>query len=111
MSITTGVATYHNYIGGEWVPSSSGVVFEDRNPANPDDLIGLFQQSTRRDVEAAVAAAKDAYARWRLVPAPRRAEILFRAAQRFVERKAAFARDMTREMGKRPKGTCRKPST
>jgi acyl-CoA reductase-like NAD-dependent aldehyde dehydrogenase len=100
MSVSAGVATYHNYIGGEWVPSSSGVVFEDRNPANTDDLVGLFQQSTRRDVDAAVAAAKEAYTRWRLVPAPRRAEILFRAAQRFVEGKSEFARQMTREMGK-----------
>src|SRR5262249_12738472 len=41
-----------------------------------------------------------AYERWRLVPAPKRAELLFRAAQLIAERKDPLARDMTREMGK-----------
>ena len=77
-----------------------GETFENRNPANTDDLIGVFQKSTRRDVEAALDAAARAYESWRLVPAPLRAEILFRAAQLIVERKEQFARDMTREMGK-----------
>src|SRR5688572_26128622 len=94
------MATYHNYIDGAWVASSSGELFENRNPANRDDLIGSFPKSTERDVAAAVDAAKRAYARWRLVPAPRRAEILFKAAQLFAERKDALARDMSREMGK-----------
>ncbi len=48
----------------------------------------------------AVAAAKAAYKTWRLVPAPKRAEILFRAAELLVKRKEEFSRDMTREMGK-----------
>jgi aldehyde dehydrogenase (NAD+) len=92
--------TYSNFINGEWVPSQSGEVFENRNPANTDDLIGLFQKSNKEDVARAIAAAAAAYEEWRLVPAPRRAEILYRAAQLFVERKEAYARDMTREMGK-----------
>jgi acyl-CoA reductase-like NAD-dependent aldehyde dehydrogenase len=92
--------TYHNFIDGEWVPSVSGDVFENRNPANTDDLIGVFQKSTRDDVKRAIDAARRAYEHWRLVPAPRRAELLFRAAQLIAERKEALARDMTREMGK-----------
>ena len=52
------------------------------------------------DVDAAVEAAKRAFAKWRLVPAPRRAEIVFRAAEILIERKEDYARDMTREMGK-----------
>jgi aldehyde dehydrogenase (NAD+) len=92
--------TYHNYIDGAWVQSASGELFENRNPANRDDLIGLFPKSNERDVADAVEAARQAFVRWRLVPAPRRAEILFRAAQLFAERKEALARDMTREMGK-----------
>jgi len=99
--MATATATvYRNYINGEWVDSRSGKTFENRNPANTDDLIGVFQQSTRDDVQAAIDAAHDAYATWRLVPAPVRAEMLFKAAQLIVERKEAFARDMTREMGK-----------
>jgi len=82
------------------VPSASGQTFENRNPANTGDLIGVFQQSTAADVDAAIGAATKAYQSWRLVPAPLRAEILFRAAQLIVERKETYARDMTREMGK-----------
>src|SRR5712691_10384978 len=92
--------TYHNFIDGAWVPSISGDLFENRNPANSDDLIGVFQKSTRKDVQQAIEAARRAYSHWRLVPAPRRAEILFRAAHLMVERKEPLAREMTREMGK-----------
>ncbi|OLE78891.1 MAG: aldehyde dehydrogenase [Acidobacteria bacterium 13_1_20CM_2_65_9] len=94
------MTTYRNFIDGSWVPSVSGDVFENRNPANTDDLIGVFQKSTRDDVERAIEAARRAYVQWRLVPAPRRAELLFRAAQMIADRKDALARDMTREMGK-----------
>ena len=91
---------HKNYVDGHWVTSSSGRTFENRNPANTDDLIGIFQQSNEADADAAIAAAAKAYESWRLVPAPLRAEILFKAAQIIVARKEAFARDMTREMGK-----------
>ena len=97
---TVNATTYYNYIDGRWTPSGSGQLFENRNPANTDDLIGVFQKSTREDVDAAVEAARRAFDRWRLVPAPRRAEIIYRAAQLLVERKEQLARDMTREMGK-----------
>ena len=101
MTNTTAKATtYHNLIDGSWGPSVSGEVFENRNPANVDDLIGVFQKSTRDDVQRAIEAARRAYDHWRLVPAPRRAELLFRAAQLLADRKEALARDMTREMGK-----------
>ena len=94
------MAAYENFIDGAWVPSVSGELFENRNPAQRDDLIGTFQQSTAADVERAIDAAQRAYASWRLVPAPRRAEVLFRAGQLVSERKESLARDMTREMGK-----------
>ncbi len=85
--------TYHNFIDGSWVSSGSRHLFENRNPANTEDLIGVFQKSTRQDVEHAIDAARRAYEHWRLVPAPRRAEVLFRAAQLIAERKEALARD------------------
>ena len=100
MPTAAGVVTYSNYIDGEWRPSRSGDTFENRNPADTGDLIGVFQQSVRADVDAALNAAARAYESWRLVPAPKRAEILFRAASLLVGRKEEFARDMTREMGK-----------
>jgi acyl-CoA reductase-like NAD-dependent aldehyde dehydrogenase len=94
-------ATAHgNFIGGEWKAAASGRTFEDRNPADRDDLVGTFADSGPDDVERAVAAAREAFPRWRALPAPKRGEILFRAAEILVRRKEDFARDMTREMGK-----------
>ena len=94
------MAAYQNFIDGEWVASASGQLFENSNPADRDDLIGTFQQSTAADAARAIDAARRAYATWRLVPAPRRAEVLFRAGQLLSARKESLARDMTREMGK-----------
>jgi aldehyde dehydrogenase (NAD+) len=91
---------YQNLIGGKFVAAVGGATFENRNPADTSDLVGIFQDSDERDVQAAVAAAQQAYASWRLAPAPKRAEILFRAGQLLIERKEQYARDMTREMGK-----------
>jgi len=91
---------FKNFINGEWVESRSGKAYENRNPANTDELIGMFVSSTDEDVNAAVDAAKEAYKSWRLVPAPKRAEILFRAAELLLQRKEEFSKDMTREMGK-----------
>ena len=91
---------FGNFISGKWIPSESGATFENRSPAHTNDLIGLFPDSTAQDAAAAIAAAKQAYESWRLVPAPKRAEILFKAAQLITARKEEFARDMTREMGK-----------
>jgi aldehyde dehydrogenase (NAD+) len=94
------VQAYGNFINGEWTPAASGATFENRSPADTGDLIGRFAASGPEDVNRAVAAAADAYTTWRHVPAPKRADILLRAAQLFVERKDRYARDMTREMGK-----------
>ncbi len=91
---------YLNFIGGEWVPSKSGQTFPNLNPADHNDIIGSFPASNAEDVALAVAAAKKAFATWRLVPAPKRAEILYRAGQLLAERKEEYARQMTREMGK-----------
>ena len=93
-------ARHGNYIDGEWVPAASGKTFENRNPADRNDLVGVFADSGPEDVEKAVAAAREAFKRWRAVPAPKRGEILYRAAEIMVRRKEEFSRDMTREMGK-----------
>jgi alpha-ketoglutaric semialdehyde dehydrogenase len=93
-------SSHGNFINGEWTAARSGKTFENRNPANRDDLIGTFADSGPEDVESAVAAAREAFPRWRALPAPKRGEILYRAAEILVRRKEDFARDMTREMGK-----------
>jgi aldehyde dehydrogenase (NAD+) len=93
-------SVYKNFVGGQWEASATGKTFENRNPANTDEVVGLFQRSNADDADRAVQAAKAAFKTWRLVPAPKRAEILFRAGQLLIERKERYAREMTREMGK-----------
>ena len=97
---TTDTKVFKNLIDGEWVESASGQTFENISPADTRDVVGIFQKSIKADVDAAVDAATRAYAKWRLVPAPRRAEIVYRAAEILFERKEEYSRDMTREMGK-----------
>jgi len=91
---------YKNYINGKWIEAKSGKTFENRNPADRRDLIGLFPASGPEDVEEAVSAAKKAFAEWRLAPAPKRGEILYRVGELLRQRKEEIARAMTREMGK-----------
>lgn len=91
---------YKNFINGEWVESHTGKTFQNINPANTDEVVGIFQQSDARDVEDAVNAAEEAYKKWRLFPAPKRGEILYCIAQRLLKEKEELSRDMTREMGK-----------
>ncbi|MDR3763602.1 MAG: aldehyde dehydrogenase family protein [Acidobacteriota bacterium] len=100
MSTTSDVKTYSNFINGEWVAAASGQTCENRNPADTRELIGIFQRSGAAEVNLAVEAAHAAFATWSKVPAPRRAEILMKAAALLEQRKEAFAHDMTREMGK-----------
>jgi acyl-CoA reductase-like NAD-dependent aldehyde dehydrogenase len=91
---------YRNYVGGKWAQAKSGGTFENRNPADRRDLIGLFPDSAPEDIDAAVRAAAKALPAWRLVPAPKRGEILFRVGEILRRQKEAIARAMTREMGK-----------
>jgi acyl-CoA reductase-like NAD-dependent aldehyde dehydrogenase len=100
MTTEIAVGLQGNLIGGEWLPAASGRTFEDRNPADRDDLVGVLPESGKEDVEAAVAAARKAYPSWRDTPAPRRAEILFAAGEILKRDKEDLARLMTREMGK-----------
>ena len=93
-------ATFGNYIDGEWTPSAAGRTFENRNPADTTALVGRFADSGPEDVERAVAAARAAFPKWKALPAPKRGEILYRAAEILVKLKEDHSRDMTREMGK-----------
>ncbi len=88
-----------NYIGGKWTPPRSDKSFQRENPAT-GDIIGSFPDSGPEDVGDAVAAAAAAWEGWRCTPAPRRAEILFRAGEIMLARKDELSRDVTIEMGK-----------
>src|SRR5215212_3519456 len=88
-----------NYIGGRWVEAAGGGTFTSSNPATGETLADLAK-GTADDVNRAVEAARKAFDSWRLVPAPRRGEILYKAGQLLIEHKEELARLMTQEMGK-----------
>jgi alpha-ketoglutaric semialdehyde dehydrogenase len=88
-----------NYIAGQWVDALSGETFASTNPAN-GQLIGEAPKGGREDAERAVAAASEAYAKWRKVPAPKRGEVLYRVGALLEQNKERLAQLLTREMGK-----------
>ncbi len=93
------MTTFQNFIGGKWQSTQSGHTFPNYNPAT-GELLGEFPLSDHADIDAAVVAARAAFARWRLVPAPKRGEILYRVGELMTRHKEELARTMTQEMGK-----------
>ena len=91
---------FQNFINGKWVDAKSGQTFENRNPANWDDVLGVFPKSSKEDVDDAVTSARRAFETWRLVPAPKRGDIMRKVGDLMVARKEQLARQMTKEMGK-----------
>ena len=91
---------FKNYINGEWTESKSGKTFPNINPANTDETVGLFQLSTADDVTEACAAAGNAHSAWAALPATKRGEHLFKAAELLEARLPQLGEEMTREEGK-----------
>jgi len=91
---------YRNYIAGQWVECKSKKTVPNVNPANTDETVGLFQSSAAEDAQAACDAAAKAQPAWAGLPAPRRGEFLFKAAEILESRLDKLAEDMTREEGK-----------
>lgn len=88
-----------NYINGEWVESKTGETYQRFNPAN-GEVVATYTRSNAGDVNTAVEVAREAFKSWRLVPAPKRGEMLFDAARILEDRKEQYSREMTEEMGK-----------
>src|SRR5947209_6562458 len=100
MSETSAGLAGVNLIGGEFVPSRSGETYERVNPWRPAEVVGEFPSSNADDVDAAVAAAQQAWPEWSRLPAAKRGAYLAAAASVIEERVEDIAQDMTREMGK-----------
>src|SRR3954463_15013278 len=92
--------TFKNYVAGQWVESASGATFENRNPADWNDVVGTFPRSGAEDVERAVESAKKGFALWSRTPAPLRGDVLRKVGDLMSERKEEIADLMPREMGK-----------
>lgn len=91
---------YKNFIDGKLIDSKSGRTFENRNPANWGEIVGVFPKSNVEDLNMAVEAAKKAYQKWRAVPWPARSEIMRKVAEIMIAKKEELSQLMTREMGK-----------
>ena len=91
---------FKNYIDGKWRDALKGKRFENRNPANWEEVLGTFPDSAAADIDLAVKSAAVAYDEWRLTPAPKRGDIIRRAGDLLVQHREEIAREMTREMGK-----------
>jgi len=91
---------YKNLIDGEWVDSSDGKTFENRNPAQLDDILGEFPLATKADVERAIDAAAAALPAWGNLPGPARGAILDKASRILEARMDEIASVLTREEGK-----------
>ena len=72
------------YIGGQWMPSSSGQTLTSHNPST-GELLGEVPLAGEEDVNHAVATAKQAFAQWRNVPSVERAKCLEQLAARILE--------------------------
>jgi aldehyde dehydrogenase (NAD+) len=94
------MTVFKNYINGEWTEGRSGKTFPNINPANTDEIVGHFQASNADDVNAACAAAAAAQQAWADLPATRRGEYLFKAAELLEARLPQLGEEMTREEGK-----------
>ncbi|MDQ6706054.1 MAG: aldehyde dehydrogenase family protein, partial [Acidobacteriota bacterium] len=90
--------TFANYIDGQWIETSK--TFENRNPANTDEVVGLFAKGSAADIEAAAGAASAALPGWSSMPGPARGNILFKAAEILEHEFDQIGADMCREEGK-----------
>lgn len=89
-----------NYINGEWREAKSGKRFDSTNPANRTEIVGNAPVSEQADVDAAVAAAKEAFPKWAALSWVKRAEILDHVAQLMKRDLEQMTRLVTRECGK-----------
>jgi len=92
--------TFKNFIGGKWSAPLTGRHFQNRNPADTNDLIGRFPDSGAADIAAAVRSAQVGFEQWSRTPAPLRGDVLRRVGDLLSARKEEIADAMTREMGK-----------
>ncbi|HCN04684.1 MAG TPA: L-glutamate gamma-semialdehyde dehydrogenase, partial [Bacteroidetes bacterium] len=89
---------YPNIINGKKVVTKAKTT--STNPANPDEVVGIFQKSGKDDAEKAMQAAVKAFEDWKTVPMPKRAQFLFKAANVIRKRRLEINAWMISEVGK-----------
>jgi acyl-CoA reductase-like NAD-dependent aldehyde dehydrogenase len=98
--IEKNVKTYMNYINGEWISATTNEVKGSINPANKNEIVGYVQSSSQEDLDAAVAAAKQAQKSWRKLSGAARGDYLYKVANIMEDRLDEIAETITIEMGK-----------
>jgi alpha-ketoglutaric semialdehyde dehydrogenase len=98
--LTTKVVTFKNFIDGEWQESASNNLMYSVNPANTDEIVGVFQASNEQDVKSAIDAANNAFLNWAKTAPSKRASILNKAADILEQNADQYAEELTREEGK-----------
>jgi malonate-semialdehyde dehydrogenase (acetylating) / methylmalonate-semialdehyde dehydrogenase len=100
MSVTKKDTTVlKNFINGVWVSSNGSQTLPVPNPAT-NELLTNVPVSTKEDVNLAVAAAKEAFHKWKRVPVPKRARILFKYQSLLTDNHEELARLIVQENGK-----------
>ncbi len=94
------ISMLKNFIGGKWIKSSSGKTVPNINPADTDEVLCSTPLSSRDEARAAIAAAKEAFLKWKATPAPIRGRLLFKAVHLLQERIEDIAVALTKEEGK-----------
>ena len=87
------------YIGGNWVPASSGAILAVHSPATGQQ-VAQVSKGTRQDVASAVAAARQAQPQFARLTVFERSKLCHRIADVIHERREALARHMSVEQGK-----------
>ncbi|MHC4122543.1 MAG: aldehyde dehydrogenase family protein [Planctomycetota bacterium] len=91
---------FKNYIDGQWIDSFDGKTFEQRNPANLDEVTGIWPSSSKHNAQKAIAAAQAAFPKWSKLSAHQRAEYFKTVLDGMKKRKTEFAEVLTKENGK-----------
>lgn len=86
-------------IGGEWIADGGEGKMPVANPAS-EEVIAQCPKASKEQLDAALAAAGDAFPKWAATPAIERFRIIRRAAELLRERAEGIARVVTLEMGK-----------
>ncbi|MRH41116.1 aldehyde dehydrogenase family protein [Aquibacillus halophilus] len=94
------VATYQNYVNGQWIDSETGETYPSTNPANAEEVLGYFQSSSVADVKNAIESAKEAFPSWSATSVPDRGDVLFRLIQELENEREVLAEIITKEVGK-----------
>jgi 1-pyrroline-5-carboxylate dehydrogenase len=89
---------YPNIINGKESITDKKTI--STNPANPSEIIGIFQKAGQKEASEAMDSAAKAFETWKNVPAEIRANYLFRASEEIKKRRLEINAWMISEIGK-----------